>query len=93
MRTHKGKAESHNNRKGSGAADFYHVFADVYGTRWNKLHNCLSQPTEHVALQNAFASSGAQLGTADWHPSTLLGSIQVTTAQSHAVLQLTNEKR
>ena len=45
--------------------DLHSVFADVYGSRWSELFHALAHPTEHVALQNAFAS-GADSANADW---------------------------
>lgn len=61
--------------KVSIATDIHAVFADVYGDRWSLLHRSLSQPTQHVALQNTFAS-GAHFDNSDWHPSTQLGPIK-----------------
>ncbi len=68
--------------KASVATDTHAVFADVYGDRWSLLHRSLSQPTQHVALQNTFAS-GAHFDNKDWHPSTQLGPIKVLIDTCH----------
>ncbi len=77
--------------KASVAIDIHAVFADVYGDRWSLLHRSLSQPTQHVALQNTFAS-GAHFDNRDWHPSTQLGPIKVCIANCHdwCLIKLSN---
>ncbi|KAL0048518.1 hypothetical protein WJX82_004983 [Trebouxia sp. C0006] len=69
----RGRGQGHS--KAIVATDIHAVFADVYGDRWSLLHRSLSQPTQHVALQNTFAS-GAHFDNKDWHPSTQLGPIK-----------------
>lgn len=58
---HSGVQKAHKTSTG----DLHSVFADVYGSRWSELYQALARPTEHVALQNAFASE-ADLANADW---------------------------
>ena len=60
------------------ASDLPSVFADVYGSRWSELYQALAHPTEHVALQNAFAS-GADLANADWKGDIAVGSKKAST--------------
>lgn len=70
------------------AGDLPSVFADVYGSRWSKLYQALAHPTEHVALQNAFAS-GADLAKADWKEDIAVGLIEASQNgpfQHHTVL-------
>jgi len=76
------RGRGHGHFKASVATDIHAVFADVYGDRWSLLHRSLSQPTQHVALQNTFAS-GAHFDNRDWHPSTQLGPIKVFIAACH----------
>ena len=76
----RGRGQGHS--KAIVATDIHAVFADVYGDRWSLLHRSLSQPTQHVALQNTFAS-GAHFDNKDWHPSTQLGPIKVLIDTCH----------
>ncbi|KAA6410725.1 MAG: NOL1 NOP2 sun family, partial [Trebouxia sp. A1-2] len=69
------RGRGHGYSRASVATDIHAVFAEVYGDRWSLLHRCLSQPTQHVALQNTFASGG-HFDSGDWHPSTQLGPIK-----------------
>lgn len=57
------------------ANDLPSVFNTVYGFRWSKLYQALANPTEHVALQNAFAS-GADLAKAAWKEDIAIGPIK-----------------
>ncbi len=81
-RTSDRKARPHGSDKASGATDFHSIFAEVYGPRWAKLQHSLSQPTEHVALQNAFAI-GADFGQTEWQASASLGVIKVVLVAVH----------
>ena len=58
--------------------DLHSIFADVYGSRWGELYQALARPTEHVALQNAFAS-GADLANADWKRDIAVGPTKAST--------------
>lgn len=79
------RGRGHGYSRASVATDIHAVFAEVYGDRWSLLHRCLSQPTQHVALQNTFASGG-HFDSGDWHPSTQLGPIKVFIATCHSCL-------
>ncbi|KAL0021804.1 hypothetical protein WJX77_002119 [Trebouxia sp. C0004] len=69
------RGRRHGHSKASVTTDIHAVFADLYGDRWSLLHRSLSQPTQHVALQNTFAT-GAHFDYGDWYPSTQLGPIK-----------------
>ena len=57
------------------ANDFQAVFADTYSSRWSELYSALARPTEHVALQNSFAS-GQDLENDDWQTAISMGPIK-----------------
>lgn len=78
-RGHAGRSRMSGSRTAAKADKLDTALAAFYRSRWTQLRQSLAQPTEHVALQNAFASHAHQQHR-QWRPASCIGGIEVQSA-------------